>query len=584
MKNERIKYSLIIGIISALFFIPFLGGVHLFDWDEVNFAEISREMLLTEEYTRIYVDFKPFWEKPPFFFWCQAAAMSLFGIGEFAARFPNAICGVLTLVVLFNIGKTLFDTRFGLLWSLVYFGSILPHLYFQSGIIDPWFNLFIFCGLCYFILFHWKKNSYDAPFSSQNRSAFIKQTVSYNPLEPDKGETTNKQLTTNNTNKWTYLFWGGLIVGMGVLTKGQVAYLIVVLTLFIYWIYQRFRFYVNVPEFLFFTLAATLVTLSWYGLETWKNGPWFITEFNKYQYRLFSTPDAGHKGFPGYHFVVLLIGCFPAAIFTIRSFFKLPKLEFRYQADFTMWMKMLFWVVLILFSIVKSKIVHYSSMCYFPLTFLAALSIYHLLAGKIRLNQWMKTGLIFTGGLFVIAVIALPVLGNNLDLLKPLFNDPFAVANMEADVHWTGLEAIPGIWLLFVLIFSLRWMMNQKAIRGIITLFAGTALFIHFTLFTSVNKFEHYSQRAAIDFFTSKAEEDCYIRPLGYKSYGHLFYAQKRPVINEKSYDFNWLMSEELDKPFYVVTKIHKAERIAGQYPALKKIGEKNGFVFFKKE
>ncbi len=552
MKSERLKYSLIIGVVAALFFIPFLGGVHLFDWDEINFAEISREMLLTEEYTRIYIDFKPFWEKPPFFFWLQSSAMSLFGVGEFAARLPNAICGVLTLIVLFNIGKTLFNTQFGLLWSLVYFGSVLPHLYFKSGIIDPWLNLFIFCGLYYVIFAHWKKSGYEGI-----------------------------QLTKS---KWVYLFWGGFIVGMGILTKGQVAYLIVGLTLFIYWIYQRFRFYINVPEFLFFTIAATLVTFTWYGLETWKNGPWFITEFNKYQYRLFSTPDAGHTGFFGYHFVVFLVGCFPAAIFTIRSFFKLPQPEFKFQADFTRWMKILFWVVLILFSIVQSKIVHYSSMCYFPLTFLAALSIHHILSGNIKLNAWMKTGLGIIGGLFAVAVIALPILGRNIEILKPLFNDPFAVANMDADVNWTGIEAIPGVWLLFVLAFSIYWIAKNKKLRGIFALFIGTALFIQFTLFTSINKFEAYSQRAAIEFYKSKVGEDCYIVPRSFKSYAHLFYTRKKPVTNKNSYDFAWLMSDKADKPVYIVTKAHKADVFLKQFSELKKVGEKNGFAFLRKD
>ena len=552
MRNERLKYSLIIGIAAALFFIPFLGGVHLFDWDEINFAEISREMLLTGDYTRVYVDFQPFWEKPPFFFWLQSTAMSLFGIGEFAARLPNAICGIFTLVVLFNIGKTLYDTRFGWIWVMAYAGSVLPHLYFKSGIIDPWFNLFIFCGLYYVILFHWKKSDYKN--------------------------------TNLKKSKWLYLFLGGLIVGLGILTKGQVAYLIVVLCLFIYWLYERLRFYINIPEFVFFTIAATLVTLTWYGLETWKNGSWFIVEFNKYQYRLFSTPDAGHRGFPGYHFVVLLVGCFPAAIFTIRSFFKMPEQEFKYQKDFTRWMKILFWVVLILFSIVKSKIVHYSSMCYFPLTFLAAWVIYEWSRKRILMTRWMRTGLIITGGIFAIAVITLPVLGKNIDLLKPLFNDPFALANMEAEVNWTGWEAFPGIWLLVILILAFAHWRKEKILKGVLILFAGTAIFIQMTLFSSINNFEHYSQRAAISFFKSKVNEDCYIRPVGYKSYAHLFYAQKRPVRNQKTYDWNWLMSDQLDKPFYVVTKIHRAENIARQYPDLKQIGAKNGFVFFKKE
>src|SRR5437763_13208093 len=93
--------------LAALLFIPFLGRVHLFDWDEINFAECSREMLKTGDYLRPYIDFKPFWEKPPMFFWMQTVTMHLFGINEFAARLPNAICGITTLVTLFLCGRKL---------------------------------------------------------------------------------------------------------------------------------------------------------------------------------------------------------------------------------------------------------------------------------------------------------------------------------------------------------------------------------------------------------------------------------------------------------------------------------------------
>ncbi|PSR04369.1 MAG: glycosyl transferase, partial [Bacteroidetes bacterium SW_11_45_7] len=49
----------IIGLIGALLFLPFLGQVHLFDWDEINFAESAREMLLTGNFWRVRVDFEP---------------------------------------------------------------------------------------------------------------------------------------------------------------------------------------------------------------------------------------------------------------------------------------------------------------------------------------------------------------------------------------------------------------------------------------------------------------------------------------------------------------------------------------------
>jgi 4-amino-4-deoxy-L-arabinose transferase-like glycosyltransferase len=134
-------------VIAALLFVPFLGKVHLFDWDEINFAESAREMIVTGDYLTVQINFQPFWEKPPLFIWMQVLSMKVFGINEFAARFPNAVCGIITLLVLFNIGKRIRDNLFGLLWVMAFAGSILPFFYFKSGIIDPWFNLFIFLGV-----------------------------------------------------------------------------------------------------------------------------------------------------------------------------------------------------------------------------------------------------------------------------------------------------------------------------------------------------------------------------------------------------------------------------------------------------
>ncbi|MBX2892325.1 MAG: glycosyltransferase family 39 protein [Saprospiraceae bacterium] len=545
--SQSLRTSLLLALLGAVFYIPFLGGVHLFDWDEINFAEISREMLITKEYFRVYVNFQPFWEKPPLFFWLQSLAMEGFGVGEFAARLPNALCGIATLLLVYQIGRRLYHHRFGLVWALTYFGTVLPFLYFKSGIIDPWFNFFIFAGIYHFVLFYWKKDDFELALPH---------------------------------SQWRYLFLGGFWIGMGILTKGQTAYLIAVLTMGVYWVSQRFRMYVSVPQFLFFTLAAAIVMLTWYGLETWKNGTWFIEEFNKYQYRLFSTPDAGHKGFPGYHFVVLLIGCFPASIFALRAFWKMPAESFRYRDDFRRWMKYLFWVVLLLFTIVKSKIVHYSSMCYFPLTYLAAVVIDKIVAREIRFNSVMRAGVWGIAGVFVLAVVALPFLAMQIEVLKPLFKDPFAQANLEADVRWTGWEILPGVWLLGVMAVAFYFFKKTNHWRGFQTLFVGTGAFVLLTLIFFIKRIEGYSQRAAITFFESKIGEDCYVLTHGYRSYAHLFYTRKPPVTNEKSYDRNWLYTGDIDKDVFVVSKIqsaHEVERIAG----MEELGRKNGFVFF---
>jgi len=138
-------YPYLILISALFFFIPFLGSVHLFDWDEINFAESAREMIVTHNYAQVQIDFHPFWEKPPLFFWMQVLSMKMFGINEFAARFPDAVIGILTLLTFYFLGKKLYDEKFGLIWSLAFLGSFLPHIYFKSGIIDPFF-IFYFPG------------------------------------------------------------------------------------------------------------------------------------------------------------------------------------------------------------------------------------------------------------------------------------------------------------------------------------------------------------------------------------------------------------------------------------------------------
>jgi 4-amino-4-deoxy-L-arabinose transferase-like glycosyltransferase len=72
---NRNLISLLIALGAALVFVPMLGWVQLFDWDEVNFAEAAREMLLTGQWTYVQIDFQPFWEKPPLFIWMQALSM-----------------------------------------------------------------------------------------------------------------------------------------------------------------------------------------------------------------------------------------------------------------------------------------------------------------------------------------------------------------------------------------------------------------------------------------------------------------------------------------------------------------------------
>ena len=542
------RYAIGFAILGAIVFVPFLGSVHLFDWDEVNFAEIAREMIVTGEYSRVYVDFKPFWQKPPLFFWLQVICMKIFGIGEFAARLPNAICGIITLPIIYRIGKKIHSHQFGLVWTLVYFGAILPSFYFQSGIIDPVFNLFIFLGMYFFILGNWKQFRFSS-------------------------------IDLSRPATW-YYFIGGLFTAAAILTKGPVAFLILALCVGVYYIWNRFRQVIAFKHALIFVLATCSFTLMWYGLETWLNGPWFVTEFIKYNYQLFSTEDAGHGGFFGYHFVVVFLGCFPATPFLIKAFKKVND-ESNHFLDFKSWMIILLWTILILFSVVQSKIVHYSSMAYFPVTFLAAWVIHRLNQKKESWSTWFS-GLLISVSLIIGAAIAImPWLSRNLDRLKPYVADPFAKGNMEAQVHWTGWESLIGVLLLAVTTYGIMQYKRQHIMIGTILLFVGTTITMKIANVVLTPKIEGYSQRVAIEFYQEHEGEDVYMAT-AFKSYAHYFYFKQPNGGNENRHDRNWLMHGDIDKPVYFVSKINHT--YLDEQPHIELLYQKNGFKFYKRE
>ena len=101
----------LLALAGAILFLPLLGKVHLFDWDEINFAECAREMIVTKRYFLVTINYLSFWEKPPLFIWMQSLCMNIFGVSDYAARLPNAICGIATFVVIYKIGTLIKDSR-----------------------------------------------------------------------------------------------------------------------------------------------------------------------------------------------------------------------------------------------------------------------------------------------------------------------------------------------------------------------------------------------------------------------------------------------------------------------------------------
>lgn len=564
--NTDLKAYSFITIIAALLFIPFIGNMNLFDWDEINFAECSREMLMSNNFSDVQLYFRPFWEKPPLFIWLQSLSMWVFGINEFGARFPNALCGIITLLTLYKFGKELNEQRFGLTWAFVYAATLLPHLFFKSGIIDPWFNLFIFCSVYQLI-----------------------------------------QHTNNPVGKFGFktALFGGFFLGLALLTKGPAALILVGLTLVIFFIWSRLKKISSIKFVTVFFITFLLTGFSWFIIEILKGNSHIIVDFVEYQIRLFNTEDSGHGQPFIYHFVILLLGCFPSSLFLILAH-KSSNSDTPYQKHTKRWMFCLFWVVLLLFSIVKTKIVHYSSLCYFPLTYLATYAIFKLQSQLYNWKKWFHVFFIIITSLLGLAFIlvgSFPYLKSWL-LKSNLIDDPFAVENIKADVYWSGFEWLTGVIFLTLTIFFL-YKVSKNNTKYMFYIFAVSLLTTMSLLITIAPKIEQYSQRAAIDFYRMCGANRFYVETIAFKSYGSLFYgrfnkhvnynyafqkyrkqnseslveANFNPTVNQNLILKNWLSEGLIDKPACFVAKCTD-ESLKTSYPLLTEIYRKNGYVF----
>lgn len=525
-------------LLSLVFFVG-LGHVHLFDWDEINFAESAREMMASGDYLRVQINYSPFWEKPPFFFWLQVASMQLFGINEFAARFPNAVFGFIYLITFYLIGKHHFSGRFGLIWALLFVASLLPHIYFKSGIIDPVFNFFIFLSI-YFMI---------------------------------------RVLNGGQQEKYKSLFaiLSGVASGLSVITKGPVGFLLLGLTLIVYLTYRKFKNFPSIKSILLFICGLVIIVGAWLSMEVAQNGFAVLTKFIAYQAELFNSPVAGHAQPFYYHFVVVFIGCFPISILALNQFWQKNPSETPY--DLRVWMLSLFWVVLILFSLSTTKIIHYSSMTYIPLSFLAGLSVYTLIESGNSIHKVIRILFLVVGILVALILIALPIIIINKEVLYPMMNDPFAVASLKNSVPWTGIEVIGGIVFLILLLLSFRLLIKRKWDNFILVMAGNMAITLLFVLYFILPKIEVITQGPAIEFLEIKSYESCYIECYGFKSYAQYYYGEVKYSANEDRKMIDWLMNGKIDKPVYLICKITNSELDA--HPNFKLIEIKGGFKFY---
>src|ERR1700758_1985270 len=103
MFKFRILKTASIGLLLIIVCIPLfynLGKFQIRMWDEARYANNAIDMFLSKDLIVLKHDGETdlYSTKPPLVICMQALSMALFGINEFAVRFPSALFALLTVV------------------------------------------------------------------------------------------------------------------------------------------------------------------------------------------------------------------------------------------------------------------------------------------------------------------------------------------------------------------------------------------------------------------------------------------------------------------------------------------------------
>ncbi len=105
MTNTRAILWALLGAALLLRLLS-LAAYPLMDTTEARYGEMARIMVETGNWLTPQFDYNvPFWGKPPLFAWMSASSATLFGVSEFALRFPHWLAGVATLGLIAYMAK-----------------------------------------------------------------------------------------------------------------------------------------------------------------------------------------------------------------------------------------------------------------------------------------------------------------------------------------------------------------------------------------------------------------------------------------------------------------------------------------------
>jgi 4-amino-4-deoxy-L-arabinose transferase-like glycosyltransferase len=271
--KARLWSLLLLVVLPAVLLYPSLG-FPLFEPDESRYAELPREMLLRRDFIVPYLESEPYLDKPPLFYWLVTAAYGVFGVSAAAARLVPALALHGTVLLVYLFGRRRFGERaafwgaLGLTLAPGFFG--MGRLLVLDGVLTFWVTLGLFAA-----------------------------------YEAVQGERLHR-------GWWTL---AAVACGLGILTKGPVALVLVAVPL---WLHRRLGgpgCAVSRRAVAAFLAVVVAVALPWYVAVCVREPEFAYTFIWEHNVMRFLMPFAHERGV-WFYGPVLVAGLFPATLLT----------------------------------------------------------------------------------------------------------------------------------------------------------------------------------------------------------------------------------------------------------------------------
>jgi 4-amino-4-deoxy-L-arabinose transferase-like glycosyltransferase len=436
-------YVLLVGMAALLYFLN-LGGATLWDVDEGRNADCALEMMHADNWIVPTFNGQLRTDKPALLYWLQIYSYSLFGVNEFAARFPSALAALLTVLVTYELARSMFTRTTGLFAGVVVAAS--PML----------------CGAARFA----------NPDALLNCFSVLTLAVFWFGLDQ---------------RRWWWFLLLGVFSGLAVLAKGPVGLILPTAVNFCFLLWERRLGILWDRRWLWTSIVFVLVAVPWYvwvGLET--HGEFLSGFLLTHNLERGMTALDYHEGFPGFYFVVLLAGALPWSIFVFMagwfgfwSAIRCPWLVFQnwwsqasevgsVEADASVTDKpaayrlLLCWIAvyLLFFSVAATKLPNYVLPALAPCAILIARVMQRWRTGSIQLPAWFHIGAVISLALIGVAVSTVLVLSGGAG-------------------HFAGLESWAALGLIPILAAGAgAWFMRQRQFTRFILVLAVTAFLV----------------------------------------------------------------------------------------------------------